>query len=70
MSKPKTDEEIAETAHAFADTTNRFPKDRMLRDAGFAIDGRAKGKEPVWRRRGKSFTQSEALIIATKEAKQ
>jgi hypothetical protein len=57
----KYDEDIPE-GHAFAETRDVYPDDRLLRLAGFKIHSRPDCKEPVWERpTGKYWTHTQAL---------
>lgn len=40
--------EQADTTHAFADSTDRFPNDQRLRKYGWKIHARPRGKEALW----------------------
>lgn len=41
--------------------STRYPLDQRLRRAGFRIEWRRRGQEPVWSLNGVEYTQSEAL---------
>ena len=60
-------EQVTDTAHAFADTSYRFPVDQLLRENGFVIAGRAKGV-PVWLKNRTWYSQEAAEATLPREA--
>lgn len=61
-----SDDSSPDTAHAFADRTNRFPIDDLIRNHGFEIFSRPRTGEPIWIKRllggrSLSFRQSEVF---------
>lgn len=59
--RQKYEIEVYESHHAFADCTGRFAVDQLLREYGFKIHSRRKGREPVWQWCGSLFIHSEAV---------
>lgn len=58
MSKP-TDQ--PESSHAFADRTNRFARDALLRKHGFRVVSRPNRGQAKWEKDGKLYTFGRAL---------
>lgn len=50
----------ANTTHCFQDNTGRFPIDSVLRNNGYKIYSRRKGKEAEWLKGGAVFPQKIA----------
>jgi hypothetical protein len=48
--------------HAFVETRDFHPSDRMLRDHGFKIHARPRNGAAVWKLKGVLFTQEEAEL--------
>ena len=57
---PKYDSDMP-SEHKTAETRDWHSTDRRLREAGYRIAFRPKGKEPTWVKGGVFFPQSEAL---------
>lgn len=51
------------TGHAWQETRNSHPDDMALRERGFQIYSRPRKGEPVWKRGGKLYRQSEAVEL-------
>ncbi len=56
-----TPDENAQIQHSFQDHSSRWPFDALLRRHGFHIASRHGEDEPLWERRGKTYTQKKAL---------
>ena len=61
-------QEASESAHAFADMSNRFALDQLLRDNGFVIAQRRKGEPVLWLKNRTWYSQEAAEAIVPKEA--
>ncbi len=44
------------------DNTKRYPTDQLLRKFGYVIHSRPKEGQAIWAKRGKLFTQEEAIL--------
>ena len=64
---PKNEEMELTGKRTFEDTTNRFPRDQLLRRHGFVLKCRPKGKEAIWMLGDTPYTESEALDYCNKE---
>lgn len=62
--------ELANEAHAFADRSNRFAVDQLLREHGFTIYKRSKGCTPLWLRKNTWYSQQAAEDTLPREALQ
>lgn len=56
------------TSHAFADKTDRFFKDALLRQYGFKIYARPKEGPAIWIKEGVTYSQRAALKTLPKDA--
>lgn len=57
---PKYDADIPE-GHAFAATVNRHPEDILLREHGYRIFSRKKGRPAVWAKGARLLDHAKAL---------
>lgn len=52
--------------HAFA-ATHGWWRDKMIRDFGFTIHSRRRGRSPIWTRCGQLFDEAEVLDLIAEE---
>lgn len=64
---PRYDSDIPE-GHGWAETSDRCPRDRLLRACGFTIHSRRRGLPALWQRQGKVWTELEAIEEAAGNA--
>lgn len=57
----KTQENKPEVSHPSQDQTSRFALDAMIREAGFKIHSRKKGKPVVWENNGVLIEQNDLV---------
>lgn len=62
---PRYDSDIPE-GHAFAETRDLKPDDRLLRRHGFKIKSRPARGPVTWTKGGEEYVQEEALRIAAR----
>lgn len=60
-SPPLSPMEAAEMPSPTAETRDRLPVDRMLREKGWRIESRPREGEPLWRKGNLVCPQSEAM---------
>jgi len=60
--KPCPAEEVHDEK-TMQDHTDRFSSDQRLRSHGFQILARPKNGQPLWQKRGETYTEKEALGI-------
>jgi hypothetical protein len=59
--------EVEPLGAAWAETQDRFPRDRWLRDHGFTLTFRPRYGPVIWRRKGRYYNQSQAEEAALKD---
>lgn len=53
------------TESTWAERADYHPRDRLLRRHGFRIAARPKNRPAVWTKAGESYTEAEAVMLAT-----